>query len=257
MEKIMRQIILSLIFIFFAGVGASAQSVAEQARLAYDSAQYHKAIDILEKEMLAQKENGVESADLYYNLGNAYYRIDNLGKARLYYERATLLNPGDRDTQRNINFIKSKMVDKIPIADSFFVKVWFHSVQNWFSADGWAKIGVTCFLLLIIAAGFYFFSKKEIMKKAGFYVGISMVIFTIFANVFAFNQKRQIEEREFAIVMAKEAVIHSSPDSNSTSLMLIHEGTKVLISKEDRYWLEVEIENGVIGWIQREKIEQI
>lgn len=253
----MKRIIFTIILIVAVCMTGWAQSTAEQARLAYDSAQYHRAIEILEKESAAQKKAGLESANLYYNLGNAYFRTDNIAKARLNYERAALLDPGDKDIQRNINFIKTRIEDKIPIADSFFLSVWFTSVQNWFSSNGWAKIGVISFLLFIACLALFFFSKKEILKKVSFYSGLILIIFIIFANIFSYNQKKRVEERNTAIILSGAAPVLSSPDTNSKELFVLHAGTKVIITKEDRNWLEIEIDNGSIGWIQREKLEII
>ena len=255
----MRRIIASIILFFavYSLAWSQSETIAQQARLAYDNAQYNKAIEILENERDAQIANRHESADLYYNLGNAYYRAGNIAKARLNYERAALFNPGDRDIKENIRFIKSKIEDKIPVADSFFIGVWFRAVQDWFSSNGWAKIAITSFVLLIISLSIFFLVKKEVVKKASFYCGILFITFIVFANVFSYRQKKQIEVRDTAIIVADAASILSAPDSNSSELLILHAGTKVTITKEDRYWLEVEIDNGSIGWIQRDKIEII
>lgn len=255
----MKRIIAFIILLFttYGIILAQGETVAQQARLAYDSAQYHKTIEILEKEREAQIANNLESADLYYNLGNAYYRVDNLAKARLNYERAALLNPGDSDIKGNIEFIKTKIEDKIPVADSFFLGVWFRAVQNWFSSNGWAKIAVISFLLFIACLSVFFFSRKEISKKISFYCGIIFITFIIFANIFSYNQKKRIEIRDTAIIMTGAASVLSAPDSNSKELFILHAGTKVTITKEDRYWFEIEIDNGSVGWIQRDKLEII
>jgi SH3-like domain-containing protein len=96
-----------------------------------------------------------------------------------------------------------------------------------------------------------------LIKKTAFYVSIVLIIVVIFANIFSFRQKNRIEHRDTAIIMAASVPMASSPDINSKELTILHAGTKVSITKEDRNWLEVEIDNGTVGWIQRDKLEII
>ncbi|GAB6007547.1 tetratricopeptide repeat protein [Dysgonomonas reticulitermitis] len=232
-------------------------SVAEQAATLYNEADFRKAIELLEKEKNEQKAKGLESAGLYYNLGNAYFRVNDLAHARLNYERALLLDPGDRDTKHNIDYLSTKLEDKILVADTFFLSIWFNAVQNLFSANAWAKTAVVCFLLFVASLVAFFFSKLIIVKKTAFYAGIVLIVIVIFANIFTFRQKEKIEHRGTAVVMVGSAPMVSSPDINSKELTVLHAGTKVQVTKEDRNWLEIEIDNGTVGWMQKDKLEII
>lgn len=234
-----------------------AQSGSESAKTEYDEGAYPKAIELWEKEMNEQKALGRESSDLYYNLGNAYFRLNNLAKSRLYYERALLLNPGDRDIRHNIDYLSTKIEDKILVADTFFLSIWFNAIQNIASSNGWATTAIISFLLLIACLVIFFFTKMINIKKVAFYVGLVFVVIVIFANIFAYRQKQRVEVRDTAIIMTGSASVVSSPDMNSKELFILHAGTKVTITKEDRSWLEIEIDNGSVGWIMREKIEII
>jgi tetratricopeptide (TPR) repeat protein len=232
-------------------------SVAQQAAALYNEADFRRAVEMLEKEKNEQKAKGLESADLYYNLGNAYFRVNDMAHARLNYERALLLDPGDRDTKHNIDYLSTKLEDKILVADTFFLSIWFNAVQNFFSSNAWAKTAVVCFLLLVASLVAFFFSKHIIVKKTAFYAGIVLIIIVVFANIFTFRQKGKIEHRSTAVVMAGSAPMVSSPDINSKELAVLHAGTKVRVTKEDRNWLEIEIDNGTVGWMQKDKLEII
>lgn len=235
----------------------SKKSVSADAIAAYNDGNFRKAIEILEAEKKVKLAEGVESPELYYNLGNAYFRVNDLAEARLNYEKALLLNPGDRDTRHNIEYLKTKIEDKILVADKFFLTIWFNSVQNIMSSNAWAVVGISLFLVLIACLSAFFFSRSILLKKIAFYVGIVSVVIVIFANIFAFRQKKKIEYRDTAVIMTGSASIMGSPDINSKELFILHAGTKVYITKEDRNWLEIEIDNGSVGWIQRDKIEVI
>ncbi len=232
-------------------------NIADEAITAYNEGDFRKAIEILEKEKNIQKEKGLESAELYYNLGNSYFRVNDLANARLYYEKALLLNPGDRDIKHNIDYLSTKIEDKILVADTFFLNIWFRAVQNLFSSNTWAVISVVFFILFISCLVMFFFSRHVSIKKISFYIGIVSMLVIILANVFSFRQKNKIEDRNTAIIMIGSASILSSPDINSKELFILHSGTKVYITKEDRNWIEIEIDNGSVGWVQREKLEII
>lgn len=239
------------------GIADNKSSVSGEAIAAYNDGNFRKAIEILEAEKKAKLSEGLESSELYYNLGNAHFRVNELAEARLYYEKALLLNPGDRDIRHNIEYLKTKIEDKILVADTFFLINWFNAVQNIVSSNAWAILGIVFFLLLIGCLSAFFFSRSIGLKKTVFYIGILSVVIVVFANVFAFRQKKKIEYRDTAVIMAGSASIMGSPDINSKELFILHAGTKVYITKEDRTWLEIEIDNGSVGWVQRDKIEII
>lgn len=272
----MKRIILSCLFIFSIyaianaqdSIPAAADSIAtlkaevgkessNPAIKAYNEGDFLGAIEIWEKEKKEQLEKGLEAAQLYYNLGDAYFRVNDFAHARLNYEKALLLDPGDRDTRHNIDYLSTKIEDKILVADTFFLSTWFRAVQNLFTSNTWAVISVVFFLLLMACLAVFFFTREVVVKKVTFYVGIVSMLVVIFANVFSFKQKNKIEERDTAVIMSGSAPIYSSPDSNSKELFILHSGTKVDITKEDRSWLEIEVDNGSVGWVQREKIEII
>lgn len=251
-----RIIIISLLLLTY-HVTCFAQDTAKQATAAYNEGNFSKAIELLEKEKNEQKAKGLESAELYYNLGNAYFRNNDLAHALLNYERALLLNPGDRDTKHNIDYVSSLTEDKILVADTFFLSDWFTLLQHCLSANTWALAAIVTFLLLIGSLFLYFFGKSINIKKISFYAGIVFIIVILLANVFAFRQKYEMKNRATAIVISGSVQVKSSPDLNSKDLFILHSGTKVKITKEDRRWLEIEIADGNIGWIQREALEII
>lgn len=224
---------------------------------AYDATNYPKAVELLEEEIKQKKEEGLESATLYYNLGNAYFRLNDLGKARLNYERAALLDPSDKDIQHNIDYVVTRIEDKIVVKDSLFITDWFRSVQNLLSSNTWAASGVVFFLIFVACLVAFFLTQQVLIKKISFYIGIITLIFVIFANVFASNQKQKLIDRDTAVITTASVGVLASPNINSKELFRLHTGTKVKVRKDDRSWLEIDIADGSVGWIQREMLEII
>ena len=231
-----------------------AQAVTKaDADSAYVRGEYQQAI----KDYEALLKQGA-SADLYYNLGNAYYRTENITRAVLNYERALLLSPGDRDIRFNLQMARSKTVDKItPEQDMFFV-TWYRSLVNLTSVDGWADIALISLALAIVLALLYLFSERIWLRKVGFFGAIILIVFFLLGNVFAYQQKDLLVHRRGAIVTAPAVTVKSTPAKQGTDLFILHEGTKVTITDASmKDWKGIRLADGKEGWIESQQIELI
>ena len=231
---------------------AAAQTKSE-ADSAYVRGEYQKAI----KDYEALLKNGA-SADLYYNLGNAYYRTENITKAVLNYERALLLSPSDRDIRFNLQMASSKTIDKITPEQEMFFVTWYRSLINLASVDGWARTALISLALAVILALLYLFSDRIWLRKVGFFGAIFMIAVFILSNVFAHQQKDLLVNRRGAIVTAGAVTVKSTPAANGTDLFILHEGTKVtIIDGSMKDWKEIHIADGKEGWIESKLIRII
>ena len=240
---------LFLCFVQFIGVAAT----KEEADYAYQNNDFKTAIEQYEAILATQGE----SAAIYYNLGNSYFKEKEIAKAVLNYERALLLDPGDGDIRFNLQLARQKSVDKIEPVGDFFLHRWFDKVQNMGAADSWAQTGIVCFILFIGCLILFFFSKWIHLKKIGFYLGLVFLVLVIFANIFAGNQKDELINRKSAIVFAPTVTVKSSPDASGTDLFILHEGTKVSIKSKLGDWNEIEMEDGNVGWMPSKDMEII
>lgn len=219
----------------------------------YKKGNYQQAIRDYEE--LLKKGPSVE---LYYNLGNAYYRTDNITQAVLNYERALLLSPGDEDIRFNLQMARSKTIDKItPKSEMFFV-TWYKSLVNFTSIDGWANTAIISIAIALLLILCYLFGKKILIRKAGFYGAIFFVVLFISSNIFAYEQRRILTRRTGAIITAASAPLKKTPVANSEYNTIIHEGSRVeIIDDTMKDWKLVELEDGREGWIQSSQMERI
>ncbi|MDR1526741.1 MAG: tetratricopeptide repeat protein [Dysgonamonadaceae bacterium] len=239
--------------LFCASISLPAQTTVEQANAAYSAKDYRQAAQLYES---AINENGA-SAAVYYNLGNAFYRLNQIAPAILNYERALLLDPGNRDIRFNLEIARLKTVDKIEPVGEFFLAEGYNAVKNLYSADQWSYIAIVSFVLLILCLFLFFFSRRIALKKTGFYSGLALLVFCLAANVFAYNQKKKLTHRTTAIIFSATTTIKSAPDNSGTDLFILHEGTKVQITNRLGEWNEIETADGNVGWIQSKEIEVI
>lgn len=220
---------------------------------AYMRNDYASAIQIYEN--LLKKG---EAAEVYYNLGNSYYKAGDNAKAILNYERALLLQPGNSDIRANLDIARSKTIDKVvPVPEIFFVS-WTKSLINSMSIDAWAKLGVVFFILLLVSLYLFFFSKQTLWKKTGFIAGLVFLVLVILSNIFASQQKNELTNRNDAIVLTPSVTVRSTPSDSGTSLFILHEGHKVEIKDNSmREWKEIRLEDGKVGWVPASSVEVI
>lgn len=241
-----------LLLLLFLPLSGHAVTKAE-ADSAYIRGQYQQAIK--DYEMLLKQG---ASADLYYNLGNAYYRSENITRAVLNYERALLLSPGDRDIRFNLQIARAKTIDKIVPESEMFFFTWYRSLVNLMSVDAWAWTALIALALLIVLLLVYLFSERIWLRKVGFFGGFVLLILFALSNLFAWQQKQDLLFRKGAIVISPSVTVKSTPAKNGTDLFILHEGTKVSITDGTmKGWMGIRIADGKEGWIESNMIEEI
>ena len=249
----MKKIVIYLLCIVAGMTATYGQESLTKANEAYAQEDYIKAIELYEQ---TAREHGV-SSDLYYNLGNAYYKHNEFAKAILNYERALLLNPGNEDARFNLDMANTHIVDKIDPVGRFFLSVWIDSMRSYLSFNTWAVIGIIAFFLFIGGCYLYLFTRSVSLKKIGFFGGIVVLLIAIMANCFAWGLNEKKEIRNEAIVFDATVSVKSSPAESGTDLFVLHEGTKVVVLSKVGEWSEVKISDGNRGWLPSAAIEII
>ena len=220
---------------------------------AYMRNDYASAIQIYES--LLKKG---EAAEIYYNLGNSYYKADDIAKAILNYERALLLQPGNADIRANLEIARSKTIDKVVSVPDIFFVAWVKSLINCLSVDAWAKLGIIFFILLLISFSLFFLFKQIVWKKSGFIAGIVFLFLVVLSNIFASEQKSELVNRNKAIILSPSVTVRSTPSESGTSLFILHEGHKIEVKDNSmREWKEIRLEDGKVGWVPTSAIEVI
>ncbi len=251
--KIMKYLVLYSILLFGIQLSHAENSSFEDGNNLFKEGKYQEAIDSYESII----NSGLESGALYYNLGNAYYKNNNIPKAILNYERAQLLLPHDKDIKYNLGLCNSKITDKLKTVDEFFLITWFKNLRNKTKSDTWAFISILSFFITIISAGFFLFSRSRSLKQIFFALGIFLLLFTILTFDFSANQKSLLTNRDHAIIFEPSVAIKSSPSDSGTELFILHEGTKVKVIETVGGWNRIQISDGNEGWAPAQTMEVI
>ena len=242
-----------LVLIFGNLFAEKPDSLFFKANLAYDNGYFQEAAD----NYLLIKDSGYESADLYFNMGNAYYKLNNFPSAILYYEKAKKLDPNNEDITFNLGVANAKIVDKIEPVPELFFKTWWRSFYNMFSANTWAIISVVSFMVFFILLAFYLLSRITPIRKLAFYSGLFVLFITLFTFSLSYQKYHTFHHENYAIVFTPTITVKSSPNPNSVDLFVIHEGAKVQIKDNVGSWVEIRIANGSVGWLPSESLQKI
>lgn len=250
----MRRIILVLSLILCFGSTIFAQSAAlKQANLTYATGNYSEAAAMYTKILATE---GV-APELYYNLGNAYYKLNETAKAILNYERALRLDPLFEDARNNLELAQLKVVDNVAQTPTFFVGRWIENLIKLLSSNQWIAVSVAVFIVFLVLAFLFVFAPSLILRKLSFYIGMTFFAFSMAALVFSGVRKDQLVGHKDAIVMTGVVTVKSSPDKSGTDLFQLHEGTKVKVKSTLDKWVEIVLSNGNIGWVEQVDIENI
>lgn len=252
----MKKIILSVLLVFtvfrvFAA--ANPDSLVKVANNYYVNNDFQMAAETYKKVI----EMGYMSPELYYNLGNSYFKLNNYAYSIIYYERALLLKPNDKDVKHNLELANAHTIDKIDVIPEFFVKKWIESLIASFSSNTWAITSMITFVIFIFLLLVYLLSGKMVLKQMSFYLFILFFLVSVSFFYFSAERKKTYLQNSEAIVISPSVTAKSSPTEYGTDIFILHEGTKVEIVDSVGEWNEIRISNGNKAWIIASAIEKI
>jgi len=235
-------------------VAAFAQAdLLQKANDHYAKEEYKQAIDGYNQILMTN----LESPELYFNLGNAYYKTKQYTLAILNFERAKLLDPDNEDINFNLQVANQHVIDSIQELPGLFIFRWWNSLINSQTTDIWAVFSIFGFILSLVLAGLYFFARSGDVRRISFWAGCFLILFAVLSGLFAAQQKSRLVNHSTAIVMQPTVTVKSSPSEKGTNLFVIHEGLKVKITDKLGDWVEIRLADGNKGWLLTESIERI
>ncbi len=235
------------------GEPTTPNSLWDGANTAYINANYDSAIELYH----AIEQQGLSSDKLYFNLGNAYYKKEDIARAILYYQKALLISPTDADILYNLGVAQSQTKDQIEVIPEFFLRSWSRAIGRAFACTGWSVISLVALSLFLASLLMFMLSRVIAIRQIGFGVGLAAAVIFIVATLYALDDRREQLDHNKGVIMSQSISIKSSPDRSSTDLFMLHNGTTVKILREIDGWYEVVIADGKKGWIESQRVEVI
>jgi len=242
--------IVYLLFICFFSLSAQNKDLFQEANTAYNEGNYSEAIHNYERIL----ENGETSAELYYNLANAHYKLNQLAPSVYFYEKALQLNPGDSDVKNNLEFAQRMLIDEIEEVPKTGLSKIINKLISVLSFNGWAWTAVIGSGLFAAFVLLYYFSNSSRRKRLFFTTSIIALILMFSALIFAYQQQEYQKNSQFAIIFSEEAIIRSEPTLRSNEILTLHEGTKVKILETFQNWIKFELANEIQGWMDKSDV---
>ncbi|MDB5008770.1 MAG: Tetratricopeptide repeat protein [Mucilaginibacter sp.] len=219
----------------------------------YAKAQYKEALNTYHKIL----DEGYQSSVVYFNMGNASYKLEDIPSALLYYEKAHKLNPADDDINFNIRFANLKTVDKIDAVPEFFLARWWRMFILSFSVGTLSILSIVFVLVGSVLLILYFFADAVLIKKTSFYAAVTLFFLGILTIFIAGKQVNYFEDHRQAIVFSSSVNVKSGPGEHLNTLFVLHEGTKVNALESSNGWEKIRLANGNEGWIKVADVREI
>lgn len=247
-----------MLLLLLAGFGCMAQSQSantaselfERGNEAYKKQDYGQAAELYRQIL----EKGHESAPLYYNLGNTYFKMGQMAEAILNYERAARLDPGDEDTRQNLKVVRQGVIDRFEEMPKPLVKQAYLGIMLSMSSNTWAWLSIVFLAICVAGVSLYLFTS---LRRPGF-IGLSSgLILALICFAMAYANDNYHENNRAAIVMQPSSYVKSAPSSSSEDVFILHEGTKATVTDQLEGWKKIRVPDGKIGWIRAEDIEEV
>ncbi|NEQ50751.1 MAG: tetratricopeptide repeat protein [Leptolyngbya sp. SIO3F4] len=216
-----------------------------EGNAAYESENYEDAISAYREVLDAELENQA----LYYNLGNAHYKLGRYPEAILYYERAKKLDPTDPDVAFNLQIANEHILDKIEPLPVLFYESWGLTLLNLLTSRGWAYVALISIAFGAVLFYVYLVTRNVPLKKITFFLALFAWSVTALTSFLSYQQYKALTEANAAIVFDPTVTVKSEPDEKSTQLFVVHEGSKVELLEEANGWYKISLADGNIGWL--------
>lgn len=249
----MKSLLYILLFLLSGNISAQDNTVFEQANKLYNDGKYAEALD----KYNAILEGDSHSAELYFNIANAHYKLNHIAPSIYYYEKAAKLAPNDTDIKNNMAFANNMKIDAIEILPEIGIKKFMNKITNSFTFDGWAKLSVVLVFGFVILFLLYYFTYTTTAKRLYFVSSLASIFLACIALAFTFHNYNLAQKDKAAIVFAQESQVKSEPNNRSDEAFVLHEGTKVQILDTVSDWKKIKIADGKTGWIPQKDIKEL
>jgi len=246
--------VLTILIFFVYTLGFSQnQQLFDKATSLYNDGEYEKAAE----SYLEILGNGEHSAELYFNLGNTYYRLDSIAPSIYYYEKALLLKPRDKDILNNLAYAQNMTLDAIePLPQTIISKI-YKAFTNYLTFDQWAYLAVVFMILFVLLYIAFYYFKFSTQKRVAFIGSMISLILTLGLALLAYMEYRDYISERPAVIFAEQALIKSEPNNRSQALFNLHAGTKVYVLDQLNDWKKIELSDGKSGWVLSGDIKEL
>ena len=246
--------LITLICLAIATIGwGQDQDNFDKATTLYQKGDYTQAAAVYSSIL----KSGKESSALYYNLGNTYYKLNNVPESIYYYEKALKLDPENADAKNNLIFANQMKVDAITPLPKTWVRQLSDGIVGLFSAHTWAVLSIIGVFAFVLSFLLYYFVERTALKRTFFSLMLVFLFFAIGSYTLAHFCHKQVSQTQYAILFDKTVRVFSDANAYSSEVMQLHEGTKVEIIEDAKDWVKIRLVNGKTGWTKVSSLRKL
>lgn len=245
--------ILALLIVMLTSTLLAQQDSYNEANNHYAAGRYEEAAQAYEK--LITEDH--LAADVYFNLGNAYFKMDNIPSAILNYERALKMKPDHEDALYNLAMANQKTVDKIERLPELFIGSTWRNLLTSRTVNSWAYYSVGLVFLALVFFVAYLVLQQRLLKKVNFYAGVFFFLTALFCWLMAAQHQGIINDSAEAIIFSPNITVQSGPNPTAEKLFTLHAGTKVNLLEVNNNWSKIKLPNGNVGWLESASLKEI
>ncbi|GAK88293.1 BatE protein [Nonlabens ulvanivorans] len=251
--KYIASFLFLLITLFVKGQDNALEEQFAKANQAYTSENYQMAISNYEQML----KTDVHSVEVYYNLGNSYYKLNQIGPAIYNYEKALMLDTDNEDVLNNLQFAKQMRIDAVDSLPENELESRATSIASSLTIDEWAYLSIILLIISVLLFVLYYYSQTAGKKRLFFLLMILFAIGVITSIIIGFYAQNNLNKQQYAIVYATEFTAREEPKQSSSASFVIHEGTKVEVLEEFNDWVRIALENGSKAWVTIDTIKKL
>ena len=246
--------LITLICLAIATIGwGQDQDNFDKATTLYQKGDYTQAAAVYSSIL----KSGKESSALYYNLGNTYYKLNNVPESIYYYEKALQLDPENADAKNNLIFANQMKVDAITPLPKTWVRQLSDGIVGLFSAHTWAVLSIIGVFAFVLSFLLYYFVERTALKRTFFSLMLVFLFFARGSYTLAHFCHKQVSQTQYAILFDKTVRVFSDANAYSSEVMQLHEGTKVEIIEDAKDWVKIRLVNGKTGWTKVSSLRKL
>lgn len=247
----MKSLYLFFCFLLCTPIFAQTEKKFEQANNYYKNQQFEQAAKGYEE------LSGVDSKEIYFNLGNAYYQLNQVGPSIYAYEKALQIDPGFAAAKQNLQLAEKRKIDQFQMQKNLSTRDLWHQTIGFFSSAQWAISAVLLMVLGVLSFSLFYFNDASFLKKSGFTLMCVCFFLGVISTIAAYTEKAYEMQKRYAIVMLNETPVKTEPRLTSKNAKIINEGTKLFVYETTTKWAKVALPDASIGWVSLENIKEL
>jgi tetratricopeptide (TPR) repeat protein len=251
--------LLILIVVFFSLISLKLSAFSDQEEVfqrgveAYEARNYDLALE----SFLFLVEEGIVNAELFHNIGNTYYRQNELGLAILNYKKGLKLQPNNRLLKNNLNYLLALTKDRQTTEETNPFLLILHRIVFALSLNSLFLLTLFIILLIVLVINTLIIYYKNNERTVPLFILSLLIVLFLLSGTVSLYRWRDYKDDSEGVLISSSTTGYSGPAEDYTNLFTIHEGMIIIVNIEGEDWSQITLPSGVTGWIRNDSFRRV